>query len=258
MTDYNEEDQDLNQETETLSDQSNDHKPSPEEEEPLKKQGEEENESSSEDSSELSKDEQLREMLSDGTPADKDITVKKDKYDEANEKAKLYDAFAPVLAKLKDSPDLLDKLTREDDGETVEARVKRLEQEKLEDKRKETERVLSDALEVWPDLRKYWEQIKPLAQGLENQGVSYAESLQRAYFAVNPNAVEKDNRLIQKAEQMQNESGSFSSSQGSSKVIHEDTGSYPMTEEDKEFAKSMGISESLYHKHSNHLKALNL
>jgi len=269
MGEENKEKEDLKPGEGSPPEQSPENKPTPAEgEKPLKKEGEEEkdpkegedpeeNEDSQEDNP--SDDEQVQEMLADGTPATKEIKVKKDKYDENADKAKLYDAFAPVLAKLQENPDLLDRLTKGEDGETVEARINRLEQDRVKDKRTETERVLKSALGVWPDLRKYWEQVKPIAESLENQGVGYAEALQRAYFAVNPDAAGQENRLIRQAEQVQNDDGTISSPQGGgTKIVHGQTDAYEMTEDDKEIARSMGLSPELYQKHAAHLKSLNL
>ena len=254
------EDEDLKEEKETPSEESTDDKPTPKEgETPLKKEGEEEAEEETPIEEEvLSDDEKVAEMLKDGTPADKEIKVKKSKYDENADKAKLYDAFAPVLDKLQKNPDILDKLVKDKDGETVEARIKRLEQSRIEDKRKETEIVLRNAITVWPDFHKSWNQVRPIADSLEKQGTSYTEAIQRAYFAVNPDAASQDNRLVDQAQQMQNAQGTFASSIGATKVVQEKSEGYPMSEEDKETARAMGIKPELYAKHANHLKGLAL
>lgn len=252
-----EEEKDLKEEKETPSEESTDDKPASEEgETPLKKEEETPEEVPEEE--ELSDDEKVAEMLKDGTPADKEIRVKKSKYDQNADKAKLYDAFAPVLDRLQKNPDILDKLVKDEDGETVEARIKRLEQSKVEDKRKETEIVLRNAITVWPDFNKFWSQVRPIADSLEKQGTSYTEAIQRAYFAVNPNAASQENRLIEQAQQMQNAQGTFVSSMGATKVVREKGDSYPMSEEDKETARAMGIKPELYAKHADHLKGLGI
>ena len=242
--------EDLKEEKETPSEESTDDKPTSEEgETPLKKEGEEVEEV-------LSDDEKVAEMLKDGTPADKEIKVKKSKYDENADKAKLYDAFAPVLDRLQKNPDILDKLVKHEDGETVEARIKRLEQDRINDKRKETEIVLRNAITVWPDFNKFWNQVRPIADSLEKQGTSYVEAIQRAYFAVNPDAASQDNRLVEQAHQMQNAQGTFASSMGVTKVVQDKKDAYPMTEEDKEMAKALGLTPELYAKHADHLKII--
>ena len=254
--DIEEAETDLKEEKETPSEESTEKEPTSEEEQPLKKDEEKTEEESTEE--EPSSEDQVKEMLKDGTPVDKDIIVKKDKYDENADKAKLYDGFAPILKKLQDNPDILDKLTTDEDGETIEGRMDRLEQDRRDDKRKETERVLKNAITVWPQFRKSWTEVKPIADSLEKQGVSYEEAIQRAYFAINPEEAEQSGRLVEKATQIQNKEGTFSSTQGSSKVIHENKGSYELTAGDKEIARILGNDEKLYQKHADLLKALNL
>ncbi|KKL99938.1 hypothetical protein LCGC14_1809420 [marine sediment metagenome] len=101
--DIEEAETDLKEEKETPSEESTEKEPTSEEEQPLKKDEEKTEEESTEE--EPSSEDQVKEMLKDGTPVDKDITVKKDKYDENADKAKLYDGFAPILKKLQDHPE---------------------------------------------------------------------------------------------------------------------------------------------------------
>ena len=195
------------------------------------------------------------ELLSDGTPKRKEIRVKYDTFKEVNEKAKLYDSFEPLLSKLKEKPEVVDSLF-EGKKETTEDRLTRLEEERKDDKRKEMKTVITEAITIWPDVQSRWQELRPLVEALEKQGLSYKEAFQRAYFAINPDAVRRDERLIEKkqAQDEQNRMGTFSFSSGATKVIHEDEENQ-LAPEDHEFiqimkAKGVMIDPKLYQKHA--------
>ena len=200
-------------------------------------------------------EEVAEELLADGTPADKEIRVKKTKYDEQAEKAKLYDSFSPLLSRLNKNPEVLDRLL-EDKKETLEQRVRRLEEEKKVVKQAETKNVITQAVKTWSDFREKWDDIRPIVTSLENRGISYAEAVQRAYFAVSPEAVQDEARLVsmRQAESVQNSSGKTSSSGTKGKVVHEERDTVHISDADREFADKAGISLDLYKKHAKHLE----
>src|SRR3990167_11147485 len=160
-------------------------------------------------------------LLTDGTPRDKEIRVKKTKYDEQAEKAKLYDSFSPLLSRLNKNPEVLDRLL-EDKKETLEQRVHRLEDEKKVVKQAETKNVITQAVKTWSDFREKWDDIRPIVTSLENRGISYAEAVQRAYFAVSPEAVQDEARLVsmRQAETVRNKFGKTKCSGTKGKVVH--------------------------------------
>ena len=245
------EDKDLKQEnSEDVKEEESASEESSSEETPLKNTEEEEK------VEEPSKDEQVEEMLADGTPAQKKITIKKEKYDELAEKSELYEKFTPLLSKLNENPEVVEKIMGGEGKETIEERVKRIEDKDKENKRIELRNSLSRAVDVWPDFRNHWNQIQPIMASLEKQGVSISEAIQRAYYAVNPDAAAKEQRLVQEGQnqEAQNKLGINSSSAGSaSKTVHQDT-EIQVSDEDREFARLAGIPLELYKKHQKHIE----
>lgn len=193
--------------------------------------------------------------LKDGTPGDKDIKVPKDKFDDLNEKAKLFEQFGPLLAKVKNDPALLARLMAGDDpNQDIQARLQRLEEKEAADKRQVIATTITSATKTWPDFKSRWEEIKPILAGLTAQGVSYAEAVQRAYFAVNPEAVAQGKRLVelQKARTRENERGRMGPGGGGGAPIvgAEPEDEYQMSDADKEFSAKAGIDPKLYSKHA--------
>ncbi len=138
--------------------------------------------------------------LKDGTDGDKKIQVPKDKFDDLNEKAKLFEQFAPLLSKLRDNPTLIDKLMAGDDpSKSLDERMKALENGVLTQKRGEIKATITKAIATWPNFKSRYEELKPILSGLTAQGVAYAEAVQRAYFAVDPDAATQGKRLVEKA-----------------------------------------------------------
>ena len=201
-------------------------------------------------------DKAVDEMLADGTPKDKTFTIKKEKYDELSEKSKLYDSFSPLLSRLNKKPELVDKLLENQEGESIEQRLDRLENERRTQKATETRAVLQEATRVWPDLPKQWTAMRPLVEGLEKQGIPYKNAVQQAYFAVNPDAVKQEEKLIafRQATEIQNSQGMFSSSSGSAKIVHNEVGKYDIPQEDIEFGKRIGVSAEMYQKHWKYIQ----
>jgi hypothetical protein len=190
-------------------------------------------------------------LLADGTSRRKKVTIPFDKFEENNEKAKLYDAFAPLLSKLNQNPDAVDQLLHSETNESLEERLARLEEQTKEKQRMEIKAVVTDALQTWPDFKNHWESVRPIAENLEKQGISYREAIQRAYFAVNPDAVDHDKRLLQQytVQQIQNQRGTMQAGSGQAKVVSNDESDISAV--DKEFAQKAGIPLDLYKKHKD-------
>lgn len=194
--------------------------------------------------------------LKDGTAPNKPITVPKEKFDDLNEKAKLFEQFGPVLAKLKEHPELVDRLMAADDPNlSVADRVKALEDRALSDKRSEITETITLAQKTWPDFKSRWNEVKPILNGLTASGVPYADAVQRAYFAVNPEAVAQGKRLVQiaQARARENDRGRMSGAGGGGGPIvgANDSDGYKLSEADQDFAKATGIDPKLYEKHKD-------
>lgn len=194
--------------------------------------------------------------LKDGTAGDKPITVPKDKFDDLNEKARLFEQFGPVLSKLRDNPQMMERLMAADNPSlSVAERVKALEERATNEKREEIRNTITAAQQTWPDFKSRWEEVKPILNGLTASGVSYADAVQRAYFAVNPEAVAQGKRLVQiaQARERENDRGRMSGggSGGGPIVGAGETDSYKLSDADQEFAKATGIDPKLYTKHKD-------
>lgn len=195
--------------------------------------------------------------LRDGTPADKPITVAKDKFDDLNEKAKLFEQFGPVLSKLKENPDLIERLMAGDDpSKPLADRIKALESRADQDKRDEINTTIKSAAKKWPDFTKRWNDIKPILNGILASGVSYPVALQRAYFAVNPDAAKQNARLVAE-EASRNSKGSrdkmdMGGGGGHGPIIGDEPedDQYQMNDSDREFANKAGVDPKLYQKHA--------
>ena len=101
---------------------------------------------------------------------------------------------------------------------------------------------------------------------LEKQGLSYEDAVQRSYFAIDPDATRRAERLIkyETAVIEENNRGKFSSSSGQSKVVTDERGSTPIPDADREFmekTKRIGtgkfaieLTPELYQKHQDYLE----
>lgn len=192
--------------------------------------------------------------LADGTDPKKKISISKDKFDDINEKAALLEQFGPVLAKLKADPALVEKLMKGDDPNlSIEQRMAKLEDGIALKKKTEIKDTITKAISIWPDFRDKWDQIKPLVTAMEATGISYADAVQRAYFAVDPDAMAKGQRLvtIQAAKERENNRGKGSMGGGSGGApVFDEGDAYELNEADLEFANKTGIDPKLYQKHA--------
>lgn len=196
--------------------------------------------------------------LADGTDPKKKIEMPFDKFQDLNEKAKLLEQFAPVLAKLQKDPKLVEKLMAGDNPEaSIADRLSALEQRETASKKAEIRDVITKAITLWPDFRAKWDEIKPLVTGMEAAGIKYADAVQRAYFAVNPDAVKKQERLVQleTAKERENARGKGSMGGGGGPIVHNDGDeAYNLNEADLEFARKTGIDPKLYAKHAGFIE----
>lgn len=194
--------------------------------------------------------------LKDGTPGDKDIKVPKDKFDDLNEKAKLFEQFSPLLSKLRDNPAIIDRLMANDDPNlSVTERLKALEERHSSEKRTEISETIKAAAKLWPDFKSRWDDIKPILAGLQAQGVPYRDAVQRSYFAVNPDAASQGKKLIEiaKGRDAENRRGKMGPGGGGGAPIvgGEPQQEYQMTDDDKDFALKAGVNPELYQKHAD-------
>ena len=202
-------------------------------------------------------------LLSDGTPASKDIRVKFDKFKDVSEKAKLYEQFAPTLKKIeeraKDDPKFLDSLLETAEKGDLKGRLERIEEELNAKTRSEVRQVLIDAVDLWgKKFQTSWNEIKPLADQLQKTGkYSYREAVQRATLATVPELLQDGKRLVRRmdADRLRNQMGKNQQggSAGYSPASNEQ-GAYAMTDGDKTMAIRMGIDPKLYSKHADFLK----
>ena len=243
MAENKEEKKDLKQEDAEESTEEESTPETSEEKETLKNEETEETTEESEESSE----EKVEELLKDGTPANKRVTIPKDKLDNLTADSKLFEQFKPLLSKLQENPDVVEKVMGKDAGESAETRITRLEEADKAKKRDELRGALTKAVEVWKDFTKHWSDVRPIMESLERRGTSVEEAMQRAYYSVNPDALKQEERLVNMkgAQEIQNDQGKTSSGGGiGKKVVQEST--VELSAEDAEFARLAGIDPKLY------------
>ena len=117
------------------------------------------------------------ELLKDGTSPKKDITVSKEKFDDRNKKAKLYEAHAPLLEKVLKNPDLVEELLETRTKGNLEDRLAQLEEERKVVKRQELREAVTEALTKWSGFDKDWPEIREDVDRLVKRGLSYQESI---------------------------------------------------------------------------------
>lgn len=201
-------------------------------------------------------------LLSDGTPASKDISIKKTKFDDLSDKAKLFEQYAPTLAKLhekvKDDPTLLDKILDTPEKGDLGERLAGLEKELDDRKRKETKSVLTQAIEMWQkEFTDHWKEIQPLTAELEKTGYTYREALQRATYAINPELLKNEKRLIRdrEARDYENNQGKQAGGGSGGHAVHDGgKDDYNTTDGDKMWAAKYNVDLKLYKTGAKFLK----
>ena len=183
---------------ETPSDQSPEQKPS-DGREPVK-------------TPEKTPDEIAKELLGQG----KRILVDKDRFDDRNDKAKLYETFAPIIEKIKDKPDIVEKLLEVDKKGSLEDRMNRMEEDRRAEKRRELTDAVKQALTRWPDFGKDYAEIQDQVDLFIKRGVPAGDALRRSYLALHPEEAQAEAERM--AKENANAFGQFSPASGSRSV----------------------------------------
>jgi len=157
-------------------------------------------------------DEIAKELLDQG----KRILVDKNRFDDRNDKAKLYEIFAPIIDKVKDKPDLIEKLLDVDKKGSLEDRMNRMEEDRRDEKRKELTDAVKQALTRWPDFGKDYPEIKDQVDLLIKRGVHAGDALRRSYLALHPEEAQAEAERM--AKENANALGQFSPVSGSRSV----------------------------------------
>ena len=177
--------------------------------------------------------------------SEKRILVDKERFNERNEKAKLFETHAPLLEKVLKDPELVERLLDENQGNDLEGRLARLEEERKAEKRNDIRGAVSEALARWPDFEKSWSDIQPIADSLSKK-YTYKESLNRAYLAIHPEATAAEAERL--ANEAGNKAGMFSGGGSYSSNPSKINPETKLTEADKRNAKSLGKTEQEYAK----------
>lgn len=143
---------------------------------------------------------------------DKRILVDKDRFNDRNDKAKLYETFAPLIDKIKDKPDLVAELLETKEKGSLESRFNQMEQEMKETKRRELREAVSDALNRWPGFDKDWSEIREDVDKWTKKGLNVKDAISRVYIAFRPELAVKEAERI--AKENFNASGAFIPSRG--------------------------------------------
>lgn len=134
--------------------------------------------------------------LLDGTKKDKDIVVKKDKYDDINEKAKLWDTNAPFLEQVLQNQDKIkDILDKKDEGD-LETRLAKLENEKKEQQRGQLKSAVTEAIQNYPDFDKEWAEIQDGVMSKIQRGVNPSEAIKREIYGLHPEYANQDKERL--------------------------------------------------------------
>lgn len=161
---------------------------------------------------------------------DKRILVDRDRFNDRNDKAKIYEAFAPIIDKLKDNPEAVEKLLEVDKKGSLEERVAQMEEERRMSKQAEMTGAVNDALSKWEDFHKDFPAIKAQVKLLvENHGLSFREAIRRSYFAYKPELALAEARDF--AKEGFNAGGQFQSGGGMSPKIKSDDKEAPKLNE---------------------------
>ena len=116
----------------------------------------------------------------------KRILVDKERFDDRNDKAKLYEAFAPIIDKVKDNPELVSKLLETDKKGSLEDRVAQMEEERRTTKRRELKNAVENALSKWKQFSDDWSEISDQVDLLMRRGVGAEDAIRRSYLALHP------------------------------------------------------------------------
>ncbi len=141
---------------------------------------------------------------------EKRILVDKDRFNDRNDKAKLYEAFAPIIDKVKDNPDLVNKLLDTDKKGTLEDRVAQMETDKKSEKQREYKEAVTDALSKWSTFEKDWPELRDQVEMLvKNNGLKVKDAIRRSFLALHPEEAQAESKRM--ASENANTLGEFKS-----------------------------------------------
>ena len=123
------------------------------------------------------------------------ILVDKSRFNDRNDKAKLYEIFAPIIDKVKDNPELVENILKTKEKGSLEDRVAQMEEDRKSEKRKEANQAVIDALKRWPTLKQDWPEMKEQVDTLAKK-LSFAEAIRRSYIALHPEEALKESERI--------------------------------------------------------------
>ena len=198
------------------------------------------------------------ELLNQGREGKQRRIVDTEKFNEINDKAKAYDAFAPAIDKLKGNPELIDELLETKKKGDLETRVARMEADQKEAKRNEMRGALTEALSKWPNFGNEWGEISEDVEKFMKKGYSARDAMSRFYIALHPEAAQAEAERIAKENALS--LGKYSSSNSfAPKIKIQPSNEVELTPGERQVAKSLGKSEAEYaallEKHKSHMKA---
>lgn len=195
-------------------------------------------------------------LLADGTSPKKDIKVSKEKFDDRNEKAKLYEAFAPILEKVRGKPELVEELLEISTKGTLEERVGRMEEERRTQKRREMKEAITEALGKWSSFEQDWPEIREDVNRLNARGHSYREAVRRMYLALHPEEAQAE--AERQAQEGVKTLGTFSPAASYSPRPVKAGPETKLSEADKRVGRALGYKDEEYakllDKHSDYLE----
>ena len=119
------------------------------------------------------------------------------RFNEINDKAKMYDTHALLLDKVLKNPDLVEELLETKKKGALEEQVAQLVEERKVEKRNEIRTALTSALSKWPNLANEWAEIQPMVDMLYKQkGLPYEEAIRRSYIAEHPEVAQEESQRI--------------------------------------------------------------
>jgi len=200
--------------------------------------------------------EELAEELLKNPPKDKRI-VDVDRFNDLNEKAKLYETHAPLLDKILKDPELVEQLLETKEKGDLASRVAKMEEERNTEKRNELRSAVVEALSKWPGLEKDWTEISEDVTRLARKGLSYRDALRRSYLALHPEEAQAEAERV--ARENANVLGKFQTSVSYSPKIKIESSETELTPGEQQIAKALGKTEKEYgallKKHEAHMKA---
>ena len=180
-------------------------------------------------------EEEAQDLL--GKKNDKKIVVDKDRFNDRNDKAKLYETFAPVIDKIKDNPELVEELLDINNKGSLADRVAQMERERKDEKQRELRGAVTSAISKWPSFKKDWSEIESQVTMFIQRGVSPQDAIRRSYLALHPEEAETEAKRI--AQENANATGQFQSGGGRSPVVIDTKESPKLNERERKVAHDL-------------------